>query len=130
MYPALATCRATTRLGTRPGTSVSGDHFQEVSFQETERKAPWERPQKEFSSAASKAHVGTYASATADQQMMISKMNTQMSWHHNQHDRFRLRGSSAEDGAKAVALAKKQEPAECNLYAQILNIQTYGASPL
>ena len=56
----------------------------------------------------------------------ISKMNTQMSW----HDRFRLRGSSAEDGVKAAALAKKQEPAECNLYAQILNLQTYGAPPL
>jgi len=74
--------------------------------------------------------VGTYAAATADHQMMISKMNTQMSWHHNQHDRFRLRGSSAEDGAKAEALAKKQEPAECNVYAQILNLQTYGAPPL
>ena len=85
--------------------------------------------------------MGTYAPATADQRMMISKMNTQMntqiskmntqmSWHHNQHDRFRLRGSSAEDGAKAAALAKKQEPAECNVYAQILNLQTYGAPPL
>jgi hypothetical protein len=97
--------------------------------------------QKEVSSAARKAHVGTYAPATADQPMMISKMNTQMntqsskmntqmSWHHNQHDHFRLRGSSAEDGAKAAALAKKQEPAECNVYAQILNLQTYGAPPL
>ena len=57
-------------------------------------------PTKEFSSGnqrLTQKRTCTYASATADQQMMISKMNTQMSWHHNQQTKTRTARRNASE---------------------------------